>query len=176
MIFRDKDDLLKSILEKEELQDNPCSKCDGDCCGPVPFKFEELEAIFKKYSKVPEFKKRFKTNHNQPVSNKLVKIERLFGEPGSPNEGLILSFQKKIEYIKNGIKPGSCIFKRDELVGTDHCMIYEDRPLICKIYGRASCACPYQGLKEQPTGFIKEKLVNKALVERPITMLKNTLK
>ena len=160
------DEYMEQIIESEELQDNPCSKCDGDCCGPVPFKFKELEAIFKKYSKVPEFKKRFKANPNSNVSKKLVKIQNLFGSIEEGNEGLIITFQKKSEYIKNDIKPGSCIFKRDEKVGSDHCMIYEDRPLICRAYGRKSCACPYAGLKEQPTGFLKEKLVDEAMKDR----------
>lgn len=170
MEFKDQSDYLKNILENEPEQDNPCSKCDGDCCGPVPFKFSELELIFKKYSKVPEFKKRFKANSKDGVSKKLVKIERLF-EDTKENEGLIISFQTKVDYLKNGINPDSCIFKRDEKIGSDHCMIYEDRPLICQAYGRKSCACPYQGLKEQPTGFLKENLVREAHKQRFVTMI-----
>ena len=173
MIFSNSDDYLNHILKTEELQDNPCSKCDGDCCGIVPFTWNQLETIFDKYSKVPEFKARFKAKPKENVSKKLVKIEVLFGEPKSGTEGLIISFQKKSEYLKNGIKPGSCIFKRNEKIGTDHCMIYEDRPLICQAYGRKSCACPYAGLKEQPTGLVQEALVNNAMVSRQVSMLKS---
>lgn len=166
LVFKDQNEFLTHLLETEKEQDNPCSKCDGDCCGPVPFKFEELENIFKKYSKVPEFKKRFKAGPKDNVSKKLIKIERLFGESHSVNEGLIISFRKKSEYLKNGLKTDSCIFKRDEKIGSNHCMIYEDRPLICKAYGRKSCACPYVGLKEQPIGFLKDKLVHEAMQDR----------
>jgi Fe-S-cluster containining protein len=165
---------LTDIIEKEEEQDTPCSKCNGDCCGAVPFKFSELERIFKKYSKVQEFKKRFKANPKDGVSRKLIKIQKLFGD-GPEDGGLIVSFQKKVEYLKNGIDPGSCIFKRDEKIGSDHCMIYEDRPLICRAYGRKSCACPYAGLKEQPTGFIKEKLVNNSHIFRKQAMVNNLI-
>lgn len=164
------EDYLNKIIETEPEQDLPCSKCNGDCCGPVPFKFSELEYIFKKYGKNPEFKKRFKVNSKEGISKKLIKIERLFGD-SKENEGLIISFHKKIDYLKNGINQGSCIFKRDEKVGSNHCMIYEDRPLICKAYGRESCKCPYVGLKEQPTGFIKEKLVDAAIKDREMKML-----
>lgn len=52
------EDYLNKIIETEPEQDLPCSKCNGDCCGPVPFKFSELEYIFKKYGKNPEFKKK----------------------------------------------------------------------------------------------------------------------
>ena len=166
LVFKDQTEYLTNLLKTEELQDNPCSKCDGDCCGPVPFKFQDLEDIFKKYSKVPEFKKRFKAGPKENVSKKLVKIELLFGNIKTGDEGMIILFQKKSDYLKNGIKPGSCIFKRDENIGSEHCMIYEDRPLICQVYGRKSCACPYAGLKEQPTGFLKEKLVDKAMDSR----------
>lgn len=171
--FENKDSYLIDMIQNEELPELPCSKCDGDCCGPVPFKFSELEAIFKKYSKVPEFKKRFKAHSNMTVSKKLVKIERLFGEIKSGEEGLIISFQKNVDYIKNGIKPDSCVFKRDENIGSNHCMIYEDRPLICRAYGRKSCSCPYTGLKEKPTGFIKEQLVKDAMRSRSDAMFTN---
>lgn len=172
--FKDLPDYLKNILENEPEQDLPCSKCNGDCCGPVPFKFSELEYIFKKYGKNPEFKKRFKANSKEGISKKLIKIERLFGD-SKENEGLIISFRTKVDYIKNGIEPGSCIFKRDEKIGSDHCMIYEDRPLICQAYGRESCKCPYQGLKEQPTGFLKEKLVNDAMIQRQTGLFKTLI-
>lgn len=174
--FKDQKEYLENIIKNDKLLDNPCGNCDGDCCGPVPFKFADLEAIFKKYKKVPEFKKRFKANSNSMVSSKLVKMQLLFGDIKDKTEGLVLSFQKKNEYLKNGIKPGSCIFKRDEEVGTNHCMIYDDRPLICKAYGYESCKCPYAGLKEQPTGFIKNKLVDDAMMLRHKTILKNVIK
>lgn len=174
--FKNQDEYLKNILDTEQLQETPCNKCNGDCCGPVPFKFSELEAIFKKYYKVPEFKKRFKATSGSNISKKLVKIESLFGNVGDGDEGLIISFQKKVDYLKNNIQPGSCIFKRDEEIGTNHCMIYEDRPLICKAYGYTSCACPYAGLKEQPTGFYKNQLVDSAMSFRHNELLKNTLK
>lgn len=168
------DDYLNIIIKNEELEDLPCSKCNGDCCGPVPFKLYELEYIFKKYGKNPEFKKRFKANPKEGISKKLIKIQRLFGE-GPEDGGLIISFHKKVDYIKNGINQGSCIFKRDEKIGSNHCMIYEDRPLICKAYGRKSIACPYAGLKEQPTGFVKEKLVNDALNHRKTALFKTMI-
>ena len=114
--FSNQDNYLNNILANEKLLDNPCDKCDGDSCGPVPFKFSELETIFKKYNKVPEFKKRFKANSTSQLSTKLIKIQALFGKAGDGDEGLIITFQKKNEYLKNGIKPGSCIFKRDEKI------------------------------------------------------------
>lgn len=174
--FKDQTEYLTELIKNEELQDNPCSNCNADCCGPVPFTFDHLQSIFKKYSKVPEFKKRFKAGATSNVSKKLIKLHLLYGEQGSGTEGIIMSFQKKVDYLKNGIEQGSCVFKRDEKIGTEHCMIYEDRPLICQAYGRKSCACPYTGLKEQPVGFIKEKLVDDAMNQRQITMLKNVLK
>ncbi len=176
MKFSNQDEYLNNIIDTEKLLDNPCNKCDGDCCGPVPFKVSELEFIFKKYCRVPEFKKRFKATPNTNISQKLISIKRLFGGEVPGDEGLIVQFQKKNEYLKNGIKPGSCIFKRDEAIGTDHCMIYEDRPLICKAYGYESCKCPYAGLKEQPTGFVKDKLVDSAMDYRQKTMVQSFMK
>ena len=167
MKYNSTEEFLLNIIETEELENNPCSKCDGDCCGSVPFKFEELEVIFKKYSKVPEFKKRFKADSRSSVSKKLLNMIR----PHKDDKSIILTFKNKSEYIKNNIEVTSCIFKRDEEVGSNHCMIYEDRPLICRAYGTKTCCCPYAGLEEQPKGFVKLELIQKAHKARQSNML-----
>ena len=56
--------LINDINVEEQL---PCNKCDGDCCGVVPFKYKQLLDIFNKYTnpknctsqQYKDFKKRF---------------------------------------------------------------------------------------------------------------------
>ena len=152
MKFETPEQYLQHIIDTEKIEEIPCSKCDGDCCGPVEFSAEQLEYIFTKYSKEPEFKKRFKASSNSKVSSKLLLFYKM-------TNGIIPRFKKTNQYVQAGIKSDSCIFKKDEEVGSNHCMIYEDRPLICKAYGTKTICCPYQGLKEQPTGFAKLQLI-----------------
>ena len=44
------------IIDKTLIEDTnieavlPCNKCDGDCCGIVPFKREHIIHIFNKYT------------------------------------------------------------------------------------------------------------------------------
>ena len=166
---------LWTVIESEEIGNLPCSKCDGDCCGQVPFKFSELERIFKKYPKVPEFKARFKATQN--ISKKLLKIRRAFPDQQEKDFSVICEFQKGNSYLQNGINKDSCIFKRSEKVGDQHCMIYEDRPLICRAYGYKSCPCPYDGIPEQPkVPEIKTQLVKDCHLKRQNYMAQALIK
>ena len=69
MKFCNQDEFLNHLLVTEAEQDNPCSKCNADCCGPVPFTFDHLQSIFKKYGKTPEFKKRFNKTKTMMISS-----------------------------------------------------------------------------------------------------------
>lgn len=101
----------------------PCNKCDGDCCGPVPMPRDQLETIWNKYN----FKDKF-GDMEQYITNTVYVL-------GVPN--ITLTIGK------------SCLFKISETKGG--CMIYEDRPTICKVYGVTDLVrCPYEGLKKQP--------------------------
>lgn len=166
MQFNNSNDFLNHIISSEEMEQIPCNKCDGDCCGPVEFDGEHLVSIFKKYSKEPEFRKRFKANSKSNVSLSLLKLYRM-------NNGILPRFKKNNQYLKAGIKVNSCIFKKDEKIGSNHCLIYEDRPLICKAYGTKTICCPYSNLTEQPTGFEKIKLINESHQQRQKNMIKH---
>lgn len=101
----------------------PCNKCNGDCCGPVPLPKDQLDVIWSKYN----FKDKF-GDMNQYIT-------RTVDVLGTPN--ITLSIGQ------------SCLFKISEDKGG--CMIYEDRPTICKVYGVTDLVrCPYEGLKKQP--------------------------
>lgn len=157
MKFKTVKQFLTHIIDTEQQENNPCKNCDGDCCGEVHFQFDELEAIFQKYGKVPEFKARFKTDSRNSVSKKLIKMLK---PHRTEDDTINIKFTKKNIYLQNNINPTSCIFKRNEKIGTDHCMIYEDRPLICKAYGTKTCCCPYAGLDKQPdNGIQKAQLI-----------------
>ena len=174
---------LTDIIEKEELGNLPCSKCDGDCCGAIPIKIKDLNHIFKKYisSKVPkETKKEFQARFGsgKVISAKLLTFNAIFGAAPSKDETVVVpKFQKDNQYLKIGISKESCIFKRSEKIGDQHCMVYEDRPLICRAYGYKSCPCPYDGLQEKPqVQEVKDQLVNRCHTQRQSIMMKTILK
>lgn len=128
----------------------PCNSCNGDCCGPVPFTEEDLTIIFNKYQKSPKFRKRFP--YNNTSLNKNIVFQRV-------DEKIVPVFVKSNKYLKLGLDKLSCIFKDNETTGG--CLIYEDRPIICRVYGKKELIpCPYAGLDKQPEDeTIRKKLV-----------------
>ena len=55
---------------------------------------------------------------------------------------------------------------------TGGCLIYEDRPLVCRAYGKKySLQCPYKGLSEQP----KDEAKKKTLIMNNNGTLKDTI-
>ena len=174
---------LTNIIATEELGNLPCSKCDGDCCGAIPIKIKDLNHIFEKYtsSKVPkEIKKEFQSRFGsgRVISDKLLTFNAIFGAASNKEETVVVpKFQKASQYLKIGLSKESCIFKRSENVGDQHCMVYEDRPLICRAYGYKSCPCPYDGLQEKPqVKEVKDQLVNSCHAQRQSIMMKTMLK
>ena len=157
----------KYLLEDELVNEHlPCDKCDGDCCGPIPFNVQKLMFIFTKYEKDKKFNKRF------PWNEKSVKKNMTFNQafPDDTNNVMVF-FKTHGHYIKNGLKgKGSCIFKDNEITGG--CLIYEDRPIICKEYGRRKMLkCPYSNLQEQP----KDEELKKSLVRQGFESRGNAL-
>lgn len=128
----------------------PCNSCNGDCCGPVPFTKDELTTIFNKYSKDSKFKKRFP--YNNTSLNKNIKFLQ-------SEDKLVPVFVKSNKQKNLGLHKMSCIFKDNETTGG--CLIYDDRPIICRIYGKKEMiTCPYAGLDKQPEDeTIRKKLV-----------------
>lgn len=174
---------LTGIIENEELGNLPCSKCDGDCCGAIPIRVAELNHIFKKYtsSKVSKkIKREFQTRFGfgKVISAKLLTFNAIFGPAENKEDTVVVpKFQKACQYVKIGLSKESCIFKRSEKIGDQHCMIYEDRPLICRAYGYKSCPCPYDGLSEKPqVKEVKDQLVNACHIERQSIVMKTMLK
>lgn len=158
------DILINSEKTNEHL---PCNNCDGDCCGPVPFGKIEIIEIFNKYDdkKYPKFKKRF------PWNERTIHKHVGFRQSYPHNNEIITPFFKKAgTYIKGGIDKNSCIFKDNGITGG--CLIYEDRPVICKEYGLSKLLkCPYAGLKEQP----KDEETKKSLVREGFQTRNQTL-
>lgn len=156
--------LLESELTNEHL---PCDKCDGDCCGPVPFNATKLLFIFEKYGKDKKFKKRF------PWNDASIKKNMIFTQAFPDDSTNVMAFFKTHgHYLKNNLKDkSSCIFKDNEITGG--CLIYEDRPIICQEYGRRKLLkCPYSGLQEQPKDEeVKKDLVRKGFDYRNETLL-----
>ena len=142
----------QSILNSLEINENlPCDKCNGDCCGPVMFEINDLSRIFEKYSKRKAFKKRFPWNEFS-IGNHL-ELRQAF--PNTKTH-VIATFKGNAYYRKRGLDSGSCIFKDNEETGG--CVIYEDRPLVCREYGKRECLrCPYSGLEEQPKDLDERK-------------------
>lgn len=140
-------------------QQLPCNKCDGDCCGIVPFEEEQILNIFSKYSKDKEFKKRFPYS-NEKSFNKNIQFSRpTLGDV----ERVVVTFKDSNKYRKLGFSKTTCIFKKDSKIGG--CLIYEDRPLVCRVYGHTEILnCPYRGLDKQPDeGIEKTILINQNL-------------
>jgi Fe-S-cluster containining protein len=81
-----------------------------------------------------------------------------------------MEFIDKNKVRKLGFSTIDCIFKRDPKTGG--CLIYEDRPLVCRAYGKKySLQCPYRGLEEQP----KDEAKKKTLVMNNNGALKDTI-
>lgn len=164
-------EILKSKLITENI---PCNNCNGDCCGPVPFSPDEILNIFNKYLKVKSFKKRFPWKESDFHKN--IIFTQFY-----PNDktAVVATFKHKVSYRKNGLEPYSCIFKDNEATGG--CIIYEDRPTICREYGNRECLkCPYTGLDKQPENLDERKRLvieghkyrqNQTLIEQGMILL-----
>ena len=152
----------------------PCNKCDGDCCGVVPFKYKQVLDIFNKYTnpknctlqQYKDFKKRFPYT-SDTVLKKNIQFKQFF-----PNnkDAILVEFIDKNKVRKLGFSTIDCIFKKDPKTGG--CLIYEDRPLVCRAYGKKySLQCPYKGLSEQP----KDEAKKKTLIMNNNGTLKDTI-
>ena len=156
------------IIDKTLIEDTnieavlPCNKCDGDCCGIVPFKHEHIIHIFNKYTDSKKcskdvfstFKKRFPYSSETSLKKNL-EFKAFMGELDS----IVVEFKDKNKFKKMGFGKVDCIFKKDPKSGG--CLIYEDRPLICRAYGKKkSLQCPYSGLNEQP----KDEAIKKSKI------------
>ena len=127
--------LINDMNVEEQL---PCNKCDGDCCGVVPFKYKQVLDIFNKYTnpknctlqQYKDFKKRFPYT-SDTVLKKNIQFKQFF-----PNnkDAILVEFIDKNKVRKLGFSTIDCIFKKDPKTGG--CLIYEDRPLVCRAYGK----------------------------------------
>ena len=168
------------IIDKTLIEDTnieavlPCNKCDGDCCGVVPFKYKQVLDIFNKYTnpknctlqQYKDFKKRFPYT-SDTVLKKNIQFKQFF-----PNnkDAILVEFIDKNKVRKLGFSTIDCIFKKDPKTGG--CLIYEDRPLVCRAYGKKySLQCPYKGLSEQP----KDEAKKKTLIMKNNGTLKDTI-
>ena len=149
--------LINDMNVEEQL---PCNKCDGDCCGVVPFKYKQVLDIFNKYTnpkncslqQYRDFKKRFPYT-SDTILKKNIQFKQFF--PNNKN-AILVEFIDKNKVRKLGFSEIDCIFKKDPKTGG--CLIYEDRPLVCRAYGKKySLQCPYKGLSEQPKDEAKKK-------------------
>ena len=163
--------LINDMNVEEQL---PCSNCDGDCCGVVPFKYKQVLDIFNKYTnpknctlqQYKDFKKRFPYT-SDTVLKKNIQFKQFF-----PNnkDAILVEFIDKNKVRKLGFSTIDCIFKKDPKTGG--CLIYEDRPLVCRAYGKKySLQCPYKGLSEQP----KDEAKKKTLIMNNNGTLKDTI-
>ena len=85
--------LVDDLIVNEKL---PCSKCNGDCCGIVPFKYNQVLDIFNKYSiSSKKFKKRFPWNEHQLMKH--VSFRRQFPDNG---DAIIIEFKDLNRYRK----------------------------------------------------------------------------
>ena len=163
--------LINDMNVEEQL---PCNKCDGDCCGAVPFKYKQVLDIFNKYTnpkncslqQYKDFKKRFPYTSETSLK-KNVQFRQFFQHD---RDSVVIEFINKNKVRKLGFSEIDCIFKRDPKTGG--CLIYEDRPLACRAYGKKySLQCPYKGLEEQP----KDEAKKKTLVMNNNGALKDTI-
>ena len=165
----------KTLIEDTNIESVlPCNKCDGDCCGVVPFKYKQVLDIFNKYTnpknctlqQCRDFKKRFPYT-SDTVLKKNIQFKQFF-----PNnkDAILVEFIDKNKVRKLGFSTIDCIFKKDPKTGG--CLIYEDRPLVCRAYGKKySLQCPYKGLSEQP----KDEAKKKTLIMNNNGTLKDTI-
>lgn len=143
------EDFLRNEMKAPLSVKLPCNACNADCCGPVPMTKEKTIEIFKKYSKNKDFKKRF------PWPEKSLHKNLVFKSIKIPDV-LILGYKYQNDLKKIGLKDDDCIFKKDK--DTGGCLIYEDRPEICKSFGLiSSLQCPYNGLDKQPDDLEERK-------------------
>lgn len=142
----------------------PCNNCSGDCCGPVPMTQEQHTEIFKKYLNKKEFKKRF------PWPASTVGRHLVYGNIGIPG-ALVLTFKNKAHMKKIGLTDSDCVYKKDPITGG--CLIYEDRPVVCKAYGQVkSLQCPYAGLEAQlPDTPERRSIINSCLKNNQMEIL-----
>ena len=163
--------LINDMNVEEQL---PCSNCDGDCCGIVPFKYKQVLDIFNKYTnpkncslqQYRDFKKRFPYTSETSLK-KNVQFRQFFQHD---RDSVVIEFINKNKVRKLGFSEIDCIFKKDPKTGG--CLIYEDRPLVCRAYGKKySLQCPYKGLSEQP----KDEAKKKTLVMNNNGALNNTI-
>lgn len=152
--MRFQDEFLMDELKNNKLQVKlPCSSCNADCCGPVPVTTEKVESLFEKYKTNKDFKKRF------PWPEKSLHKNLKYIAMNIP--GMVyLTYKYKNDLKKIGLTEMDCIFKKDPKTGG--CLIYEDRPEVCKAYGLVtSIQCPYNGLDKQPDDLVeRERLIN----------------
>ena len=165
----------KTLIEDTNIESVlPCNKCDGDCCGVVPFKYKQVLDIFNKYTnpknctlqQYKDFKKRFPYT-SDTVLKKNIQFKQFF-----PNnkDAILVEFIDKNKVRKLGFSTIDCIFKKDSKTGG--CLIYEDRPLVCRAYGKKySLQCPYKELSEQP----KDEAKKKTLIMNNNGTLKDTI-
>ena len=165
----------KTLIEDTNIESVlPCNKCNGDCCGVVPFKYKQVLDIFNKYTnpknctlqQYKDFKKRFPYT-SDTVLKKNIQFKQFF-----PNnkDAILVEFIDKNKVRKLGFSTIDCIFKKDPKTGG--CLIYEDRPLVCRAYGKKySLQCPYKGLSEQP----KDEAKKKTLIMNNNGTLKDTI-
>ena len=165
----------KTLIEDTNIESVlPCNKCDGDCCGVVPFKYKQVLDIFNKYTnpknctlqQYKDFKKRFPYT-SDTILKKNIQFKQFF-----PNnkDAILVEFIDKNKVRKLGFSTIDCIFKKDPKTGG--CLIYEDRPLVCRAYGKKySLQCPYKGLSEQP----KDEAKKKTLIMNNNGTLKDTI-
>lgn len=165
----------KTLIEDTNIESVlPCNKCDGDCCGVVPFKYKQLLDIFNKYTnpknctsqQYKDFKKRFPYTSETSLK-KNVQFRQFFQQD---RDSVVIEFIDKNKVRKLGFSAIDCIFKKDPKTGG--CLIYEDRPLVCRAYGKKySLQCPYKGLSEQP----KDEAKKKTLIMNNNGALNNTI-
>lgn len=101
-------------------------KCKADCCGPIPFPIDIFE----------------KNKH-------LIKKEYLFSDEIENIPPQFFIFAKRMKgHVIPFTDDLTCVFLDDEY----KCSIYDDRPVICKIYGECrELKCPHKrkwGLNE----------------------------
>ena len=165
----------KTLIEDTNIESVlPCNKCDGDCCGVVPFKYKQVLDIFNKYTnpknctlqQYKDFKKRFPYT-SDTVLKKNIQFKQFFL---NNKDAILVEFIDKNKVRKLGFSTIDCIFKKDPKTGG--CLIYEDRPLVCRAYGKKySLQCPYKGLSEQP----KDEAKKKTLIMNNNGTLKDTI-
>lgn len=107
----------------------PCQSCLGDCCNPIPMTNRKLREVWKKYS----------------LTEKLGTLDKNLPEYDSTYDGVDYYTVGKNDVYGRRV----CVFK--DSVGCNRCMIYEDRPDICRAFGETELLrCPYENLETAP--------------------------